>query len=67
MVDGRVDGPVVGMRVAPGMGQLGVFFHVPANSVYMSPVAGMRGIYGIRAIQPPLPVAGQRDFDEADG
>jgi hypothetical protein len=49
----------MGMRVASGMGQRGVFFHVPADSVYRSPVAAKRGI---GAIQPPLAVAGQRDF-----
>ena len=65
MVDGRVDGPVMGMRVAPGMGQLGVFFHVPADSVYMSPVAAAREV---RAIQAPLAVAdNQQDFGEVSG
>jgi hypothetical protein len=63
MVDGRVDRAVMGMRVASGMGQRGVFFHVPADSVYMSPVAAKRGI---GAIQPPLAVAGQRDFCRKD-
>jgi hypothetical protein len=43
------------------MGQLGVFFHVPADSVYMSPVAAARGN---RAIQAPLAVADQQDFGE---
>jgi hypothetical protein len=49
----------MGMRIAPSVGQFRVFFHMPADSVYISPVAAMRGK---RAIQSSLAAAGQQDF-----
>ena len=38
MVDGWVHRAMMGVRITAGVGQFGVFFHRPNDSVYITPV-----------------------------